>query len=478
MKKIVLLLIILNYSIFLLFGQPAEVSFISSDTSLNSAFIWAKKQALFYRGNSEDPVGPWYEAALPARYAFCMRDASHQCIGAEILGLNRENKNMFTKFAANISESKKWCSYWEINKFNKPAPADYRNDDDFWYNLNANFDVVYAVWRLYNWTGDKTYLNDPVFINFFDKSLNEYVRKWKLEADSLLSREKTLNVNTEQLRRFRQGYGLPSYAEGVPNIAMSTDLISAIYQGYISYSKILQTTGRSQESRLYTEKAEKYIELLNSKWWDSSANLFNTWYTYDGKFGKGEGEAYFLWFDILKDDSKIKATVENLISKTWNVENTSYFPYLLYKFGYDEYAYKYLLFCSDPGTKRREYPEVSFGVIDGIVQGFMGITPDAVNGTISTIFRSKDMGTATISNLPILNTSIDISHINGTRSVIRNNGNQPVKWKAGFKGIHKSGFIGKKRTAVQLGKEINGDSVSYIEALVKPGQEIEIEIKQ
>jgi len=31
-------------------------------------------------------VGYWYEAALPGREAFCMRDVSHQSIGAETLG--------------------------------------------------------------------------------------------------------------------------------------------------------------------------------------------------------------------------------------------------------------------------------------------------------------------------------------------------------------------------------------------------------
>ena len=50
---------------------------------------------------------------------------------------------MFLKFAQNISESKDYCSYWEINKFDEPAPVDFRNDKDFWYNLPANFDVIY-----------------------------------------------------------------------------------------------------------------------------------------------------------------------------------------------------------------------------------------------------------------------------------------------------------------------------------------------
>ncbi|HZK63460.1 MAG TPA: hypothetical protein VFC34_04905 [Puia sp.] len=105
-------------------GQKMEISFNASDTALESAFNQAKQMALHYSRNAGDPVGPWYESALPPRDAFCMRDVSHQCTGAEILGLSGENKNMFTLFVKNISESKDWCTYWEINKYGKPAPED------------------------------------------------------------------------------------------------------------------------------------------------------------------------------------------------------------------------------------------------------------------------------------------------------------------------------------------------------------------
>lgn len=55
--------------------------------------------ALSYVHDGSDPVGYWYEAALPQREAFCMRDVSHQSVGAQILGLAEHNKNMFGKFA-------------------------------------------------------------------------------------------------------------------------------------------------------------------------------------------------------------------------------------------------------------------------------------------------------------------------------------------------------------------------------------------
>jgi hypothetical protein len=65
-----------------LYGQGG-IQFISSDTALQTAFGRAKEMALHYKGKPGDPVGPWYESALPPRYAFCMRDVSHQSIGGE-----------------------------------------------------------------------------------------------------------------------------------------------------------------------------------------------------------------------------------------------------------------------------------------------------------------------------------------------------------------------------------------------------------
>ncbi len=74
----------------------------SSDERLVEAFHWAKRQALDYVFDG-DPVGPWYEASLPGRSAFCMRDVSHQTAGAEALGLSAYNLNMLHRFAENTS---------------------------------------------------------------------------------------------------------------------------------------------------------------------------------------------------------------------------------------------------------------------------------------------------------------------------------------------------------------------------------------
>lgn len=371
---------------FFAFGQ-APVSFQSSDKALEDAFNWAKKTALSYKGDQQDPVGPWYEAALPFRDAFCIRDVSHQCIGAEILGMSRENKNMIGKFVSHISESKDWCSYWEINRWDKPAPVDYKNDSEFWYNLNANFDLIYACRRLFQWTGDKTYIDDPVFNNFFERSLNEYVKEWVLEADSLLTRPSLPNSPTpfDNNNMFHTSHGLPSYIENIPDLKMSADLIAAIYQGFTSYSLILKENSHDAKSNYYAQIADKYKEHLESKWWDAAKEQYYTFYTGNGKFGNEGADVFLLWFNMLNDSTKKNSIVKDLNPANLNVETMSYLPYLLYLNGYRDQAYRYILHLSDPATKRREYPEVSFGIIEGIIQGLMGIDPDASSGTIRTL---------------------------------------------------------------------------------------------
>jgi hypothetical protein len=63
----------------------SELQLESSDAKLVQAFQWAKSQALAYAHDGSDPVGLWYEAALPGRNSFCMRDVSHQTTGAAAL---------------------------------------------------------------------------------------------------------------------------------------------------------------------------------------------------------------------------------------------------------------------------------------------------------------------------------------------------------------------------------------------------------
>jgi len=461
-------------------GAWAQVSFTSSDKDIERAFTWAKEMALHYKGAETDPVGPWYEAALPTRYAFCMRDAAHQSVGAEILGMGSENQNMFKLFAKNISAEKNWCSYWEINKWGKPAPADYRNDKEFWYNLPANFDVLFATWRLYQWTGNKYYINDPTFIRFQQKTVGEYIDTWVLAADSLLKRSAHLHtpIPYNGKDNFQSCRGLPSYSEGIPDMKTGVDLVAALYRGLQTYADILASKGLHTEAKVYGRKAEQYRQALEADWWNNKEGSYYAYYGGNDKFSNDNPGPFLLWFDALKDTARVRANLAQIAATNINIETTSYLPFLFYNNGDWATARKYILYLSDPATPRREYPEVSFGVIEGIVQGLMGIIPDGQAGTISTLFKSTSGGTASVNNLPVLQTTVNLSHINNHRSVITNLGHRSFKWKAIFTGNYKHAAVNNVILATKLETDKQGKAISWVKVVVKPGRHVKIDAKQ
>ncbi|HKO80115.1 MAG TPA: hypothetical protein VJU78_06965 [Chitinophagaceae bacterium] len=476
MKQTIVLLI--NYCMLAcLYGQGG-VQFASSDTSLQTAFNRAKEMALHYKGKPSDPVGPWYESALPPRYAFCMRDVSHQSIGGEILGLHKENKNMLTLFVKNISASKDWCSYWEMNRLGKPAPEDYRNDKEFWYNLNANFDLLTACWKLYLWTGDEEYIKGKLFETFHNKSVTDYIASWVLDPDSLLTRPAHPNaaVPFNDKDAFHRCRGLPSYSEGVPNIKMGVDLIGAIYRGLLSYSAILQTSRQQKKAELYSRKAKTYQQRIEADWWDDTASLYHTYYSNNNQFGKDEGETFLLWFDALEVSTRKQKTIQHLLSREWGIENLSYFPLIMYQNGHADKAYDYMLHLTDPSTERREYPEVSFGVIKGFVEGLMGIDPDARFNRVSTLYRSSKETTSTIDNVPLLKTFISVTHNGPKQSSLTNAGKKAVIWRAKFPGDHISIYVNKKPAKVRKERDWLGNIISFTDVIVEPGKVININV--
>ena len=453
-------------------AQTGSVSFISEDTTMQKAFEWAKTMALHYRGDAKDPVGPWYESALPPRYAFCMRDVSHQCVGAEILGMDKENLNMFGLFVSNISASKNWCSFWEMNKWNKPAPEDYRNDQAFWYNLPANFDLVNACFRLYQWTGNAHYINDPAFSNFQEKTVNEYIDQWRLQPDSLLTRPTHPNapVPFNENDSFNRCRGLPSYAEAQPDIKMGVDLVASIYRGLLACSTIQTLKGDAKEAARLKKSAESYRSRLESDWWNQKKGRYYTFCDSKGSFGNDEGETFLLWFDALRDKDRINKTFKSISAASTNVENASYYPLIFYRYGRWEDARKYLLWLADPSTKRREYPEVSYGVIEGIVQGLMGVSPDAGLNTITTLYRSEHHGSSSVNNLNILGTRISLTHKNNKKSMLFNQGNKSLKWKAVFYGKLHTAWVNNKKVELKNGFSEEGAPVSYFVVTVQPHQ--------
>lgn len=459
-------------------SQSGGLRFQSTDTSLEHAFDWAKKMALSYRGDPAAPAGPWYEAALPSRNAFCIRDVSHQCLPAELLSMTAENKNILKHFLTNISESKDWCTYWEINKNGEPAPEDYRNDSAFWYNLNANMDLIYSCWRLYLWTADKSYINNPALLRFMELSTNQYIQQWTLQADALLARpgypNRPADFNLQD--NFHRCRGLPSYVENVPDLSMGIDLVAALYRGFATSSAIARQLGKNSTADRLLRQANAYRQVIDRHWWDPVAQHYNTYYTQSGTFGKGEGETFLFWFDALQDSLKTRKTLDHLLAGQWNVENLSYLPVIFYDYGYTNKAEAMLRYLSNPATPRREYPEVSYGIIDGLVRGHMGINADARYNRLQTAYHGAAASESVISGLRVLGTVIELRQ-SSSRYTLRNRGKRAITWRAVLQGYHPRIMVGGMPRKSHQQTEKPGNTGSYIDLKVSPGQQITVELK-
>jgi hypothetical protein len=439
----------------------------SSDTLLISVFNWARKTSNDYVGNSSDPVGPWYEASLPNREAFCIRDVSHQCIGAEILWQGKQNLNMFSKFVENISESKDYCSYWEINRYNKPAPVDYASDQDFWYNLNASFDIIDASYKLFLWTGDSTYIFSKAFNSFFEVTLNQYIERWQLQPDRIMERPAIMNLKPGTVK-YRYARGIPSYDESQDDMVVSSDLLGMIYNGFNTYAQILNLKNQDELSAQYQKKAGEYLRLIDSLWWDESSKSYFAFYKTDKKFYHGgvSNSEFMLWYHVIKDPARIQKSLREI--RNSQVEVLSYLPMLFYRYGFNKDGYDFLVKIYY--DKRRSYPEASSGVIEGIVSGLMGVEPSVIDSRITTCPRlSQKSNWVTVENIPVFTGLISLRHESPTKTVFANKSDNEVTWRAMFQGSYKQIKVDGKSMPAKLCSDAIGASYSYIdvEALAK-----------
>lgn len=425
----------------------AGVSLKTSDARLAAAFEWARTQALTFAFHG-DPVGDWYEAALPGRQAFCMRDTAHQCMGAHMLGLAGHTHNMLRKFAENISESKDWCSYWEINRENKPAPVDYVDDAHFWYNLPANFDVLDSCYRMYIWTGDQSYITDPVFLNFYRRTVHEYVKRWDLGLDRIMTRPRILNATD----RSQKNRGIPSYDEGDPNFVVAIDQLAAQYAGYLAYARFERLKGDQKEAEEFFTRARDVKSLVNKEWWDNTAHKYYTRVNLDHRLD-GHGPALaLLYYGVAEDGPKSTAIVDAL-PKSAGIEGQSHLPEVLYRQGKAEAAYDQILDLTSEGKNRREYPEVSYAVVGAIATGLMGLEVDGAVMTLPRLTAATEW--AELDHVPVRANELNIRHDGVAKTTFTNSKGPSLRWRACFPGSYSALLVDHETVAARRGQKIS-----------------------
>lgn len=450
--------------------ETGRILFDSSLEELNKGFSWAKKQALGYSHDGADPVGLWYEAALPGRDAFCIRDTCHQAPGAAALGLAAHTKNMLYQFAKNMSAEKDFCTWWEITKDGEPCPEDYKSDSEFWYNLPANFEIIRACYQQYLWTGDTDYVTDPVFLDFYKKTCGEYVEKWDIDQDGLLEHYAEYGIR-----------GIATYNEVDVSILTAGDMLGSQYAAYGCYSRILKLSGLEKEALLYLGKQQELKELYLKKWYDEASHRFYGARLRDGSFYPYyalEGNFLPLFYGILNQDGKMKdALVQLREQEPANVEARSYYAQIYYNCGDEERGYEYLASLCDPKLARREYPEVSYALIGTVVNALMGIQARE-DRTVYTRSGLKAGEWAALEHLPVLGQEIAVTHRGKNFSLLTNHSGKEIGWKAGFAGHHDYVWYQNRKLPCSYEKDAAGKTISTVSLLVSAGEEAALTVDE
>jgi hypothetical protein len=439
------------------------VTFDSSDKALVAGWNWAVSQALAYVRHG-DPVGDWFEASLPGRNGFCMRDTAHQAAGAQVLGLHGEVKNMLLRFAENIAASRDWCTFWEISGDNVPVAVDYNNDQDFWYNLPANFDVLDCCWRQYQWTGDADYISDPVFLDFYDRTVNDYVQHWDADGDGIL----------EQPPSGRRG--IASYEETISDLRVGGDLIAAQIGGYEAYAQIQRINGNPALAQTFEQKAAALRVIYQDRWWKADEATFFSVQRQNGQFSdkfNPNVNNVALYFGAVNDIERVQSVIDGLVKAfpTTNVEAQSYYPEVAYHYGRTAEANAMLRVLIDPKLPRREYPEVSYAVLGTIVTSLMGIASDAQQRKVTTHARlTAEIPTTSVTGLPMLANQITVAHEGNIASEFANEQGEPLLWEAHFSGASEHLIVdGEARRATQ-GMSQSGQPESWVTILAVAGK--------
>ncbi|OXL82704.1 hypothetical protein BCV73_06100 [Paenibacillus sp. SSG-1] len=444
-------------------AKAGTVTFRSDDDALNEGFGWAKRQALAYTHFGGDAVGLWYEAALPEREAFCMRDVMHHSAGAAALGLSPHTKNTMKRFAENIAASRDWCTFWEITKDNLPAEVDYDNDQDFWYNLPANFDLIETAWRQFLWTGDRDYIEDPVLRHFYDVTLTEYVDTWDRDRDGVLE------YYPEYGRR-----GLATYNEAGQHPLAGGDMVGVQIAAYRAAARMSELTGNPQASETYAAKAHSLERMYGSTWWNENRQRFYGMMLQDRSFAEpycAEGNFLPLYYGAVTRSDQLQKALNDLDANgAPNVEGKTYLPDIYYRYGFARQAFRELKELVDPALERREYPEVSFCIVGAVATGLMGIAADGAH-TISTLPQLDDsLAWAEIEDLPILGRTIRVRHERGDVTCVTLQEGQAFTWKAAFQENAEAFYHNGERIAPRREITADGREIAFVTVLVKQGE--------
>ncbi|MCX5345934.1 NPCBM/NEW2 domain-containing protein [Streptomyces atratus] len=456
----------------------------SPNATLNEGFDWGKNRALgmtFYPGNpmmghepewwrlkdsTHTSVTPGYWGAYTNRESFYNRDISHQSDGAHALGLDTETFNMLKTFADDaVDPGQNGWPLWAHSSHG----AMYYIDGTGFRELPSPFNVMAKAYKQYQWTGNADWINDPALSAYYDSTMGKFLTDHEVVWNDA-------NPSSEQpVSKKQDGEYTATYFE-FPNekLVSAADSLGYQYQSMLAYSEILKAKGDTANSSKWADRAQRVRDHFESKWWDASNNRYIR-----GKDAAGTGysswghEASFLMMLTglgdhgARTDSYLDFIAAN--DDDLNVEATSYLPEMYYQYNRSAEGWAWLKKLM---TGRDSYPEISFLAVSSVVDGMMGVQPDAPHDKVATVPRlTSETPWVEIDHLKVGDNDLKLKHTGTTASTLTNNSGSTVTWEAQFYGtpstITVNGVAQTPKT-----KSLYGKTVSYVTVPVTAGASV------
>ncbi len=203
--------------------------------------------------------------------------------------------------------------------------------------------------------------------------------------------------------------------------------------------------------------------------------------TEGGRHGFGSADTYVLYFDAARNPDHIRGALDFISDpaywKTINIEEESYVPLVLFRYGRAEVAWRVLLDLSAPVKARREYPEVSYAVIAALISGAMGIEPAREGDAFDVQSLPQPLSqtdTMTVTSLHIRSNTLDVSHTGDARTVVVNKSGPSIRWKAAFAGSRQQLKLNGTWQRAEHGISLSGMPVSWVIVPVPAGGTITV----
>lgn len=482
-----------------------EITIDSSSTLLKEAFDSAKPKAKQYvrtdkyglinRDECGTPTSmgnymPSYWAGYAHRYAFYSRDMAHQMSGAHLLGLDCENFEMLKAFAGTSNEERKWYPVWAINFDGSIFDLDYwevdekdflDKEDAFVREVPAVFELVEKGYKMYMWTGESRYIDDPVLWNYYTKALTDFI-----------ALHDTNNPNGIAEGAIGGGifWGTATYNErGNEGLIEAGDGIACQYQAMSCYANMLEAKGETEKAKEFAQKASDLKQYFNTKWSvEEGTDEYIRGYNDKGEAFSGFGREQS-WFmpmkGITEPGERTNALLADLYEKCLdpntappNIEAISYLPDTFFPYGKNEEGWhfmKHILSKIDEPHEMRaqgtngDYPEISYTVVSQTVEGLMGVTPNAPKHSVATISRlPEEIDWVALDHIAVGNNDIYVRHDGQTKSTLKNNSGDKITWEVQFEGQYPSIRVNGE-TSKAYTKKVNGVTVTYQCVDVYPG---------